>query len=811
MLFGCLAAIVLMTPAGVSSAPPPETAPPLNETVVEFPGVEQLVPLSTLLGVEANDAKSQIGKLSETFASTEQINESQQLLLTLDQRLIGWGPVKQWSEGRLLGALQRLTDITKRQETLLDKLVGPIKAIEKIRQDWNVKREFWSNWQKALKRERIKVPEELLTKNRAVIEEVIGRATTAMAALTETQQKISAQKGIVDSWTVQVNDALETLHGPLLQRNAPPLLSRQFFSQFNDRLWVGFKEDLRVSVQLPDDFVLQHGWFAILELLAILSISWLLFRRARASEPIAEQWRFLFRHPVAGGLFIGLIGGTLISTSPPQIWRWVQLVFGTIAATILICAMLERPRLRRVIITLAALYVCSSTIQMVGLVQPLHRLFLIALCIIATPLCLAAARRQRLRNEGRLDLLAIAFYLGGIAGGVGLAAQLVGYADLTTYLVNGLLGTTFIYLFARMALHLGKGGINTLLEFEMIRKRRLVRRLGAETGPRLSVLLHVVVIVYALLYLLVRWRVYSTPEAAWKGINALSFKVGELQVSMEIILMVACVLYLSLILSWIIQALVDAEVMTRQGTEYGVKVAVKTLIHYSLILLGFLVAISVAGIDMSKFAILAGALGVGIGFGLQNIINNFLSGLILLFERPVKVGDTVNVDDQWGTITRIGLRSTVVETVDRSEVIVPNSELISQRVTNWTFSSNVARVVVPVGVAYGSSLDQVLAILLQAAGEHPLALSDPAPSAIFTGFGDSSINFELRVWVADFSERLQVRSDLGLAIDRHFRAAGITIPFPQRDLHLQSIAPQLSTQFAPPGAVAKGPAKDFPE
>jgi small-conductance mechanosensitive channel len=280
---------------------------------------------------------------------------------------------------------------------------------------------------------------------------------------------------------------------------------------------------------------------------------------------------------------------------------------------------------------------------------------------------------------------------------------------------------------------------------------------------------------------------------------------------MEVILMVACVIYLSLIISWVIQALVDAEVMTRQGTEHGVKVAVKTLIHYSLILLGFLVAVSVAGVDMSKFAVLAGALGVGIGFGLQNIVNNFISGLILLFERPVKVGDMISLENQWGTITRIGLRSTVVETFDRAEVIVPNSELISQQVTNWTFTSSVARVVIPIGVAYGTPLEKVIKVLLQVSAEHPEVLDDPEPSAIFMDFGDSSINFELRVWIADVNHRLRVRSELGLAIDRSFRAAGIVIPFPQRDLHLHSVAPNLPDNQVPGTMDTARPTKDCAE
>ena len=205
-----------------------------------------------------------------------------------------------------------------------------------------------------------------------------------------------------------------------------------------------------------------------------------------------------------------------------------------------------------------------------------------------------------------------------------------------------------------------------------------------------------------------------------------------------------------------------------------------------------------AGLDLQKFTIIAGALSVGIGFGLQNIVNNFVSGLILLFERPVKVGDTINIDDQWGTITRIGMRSTVFETLDRSEIIVPNSDLISQKVTNWTFTTNISRIVLTVGVAYGSPLDKVLEILMRVAQEHPEILKDPESSAIFTGFGESSIDFELRVWISDINKRLKVKSELGQAVDRYFREEGITIPFPQRDLHLRSIEADLHSSLLGP-------------
>jgi small-conductance mechanosensitive channel len=275
------------------------------------------------------------------------------------------------------------------------------------------------------------------------------------------------------------------------------------------------------------------------------------------------------------------------------------------------------------------------------------------------------------------------------------------------------------------------------------------------------------------------------------GILGLKYTIGEFSISVYMVVMVALVIYLTSLVSWILQALADAHYMSPRKMDFGVKTAMKRLLHYALFSVGFFIAVSMAGLELQKFAIIAGALGVGIGFGLQNIVNNFVSGLILLFERPVKVGDTINIDDQWGTITRIGLRSTIFETLDRAEIIVPNSELISQKVINWTFTTHISRIVLTVGVAYGSPLSKVLGILMRVAQEHPDILNDPESSAIFTGFGDSSIDFELRVWVSDINKRLRIKSELGLAIDSAFREEDITIPFPQRDLHLHSIESKL--------------------
>jgi len=229
--------------------------------------------------------------------------------------------------------------------------------------------------------------------------------------------------------------------------------------------------------------------------------------------------------------------------------------------------------------------------------------------------------------------------------------------------------------------------------------------------------------------------------------------------------------------------------LERTGMERGAREALVTMTGYLAVAIALLVGLSVAGFEFGNLAIIAGALSVGIGFGLQNIVNNFVSGLILLFERPIKTGDWVMVGTTEGYVKRIRIRSTQIETFDRADVIVPNSELISAQVTNWMLKNPGGRIRVPVGVAYGSDTAQVKAIMERVAAEHPRVISDgrePQPWVLFLGFGDSSLNFELRCFIENIDRRLGVISDLNFAIDAAFREGGIEIPFPQRDLHVRS-------------------------
>jgi len=227
-----------------------------------------------------------------------------------------------------------------------------------------------------------------------------------------------------------------------------------------------------------------------------------------------------------------------------------------------------------------------------------------------------------------------------------------------------------------------------------------------------------------------------------------------------------------------LQTLLTENVLARRNVDIGVSISVTRLLHYALISVGCVLALVVLGVDLTKMTLLASALGVGIGFGLQTIVNNFVCGLILLLERPLRVGDTIELGGQPANITKIGLRSTMVRTADQADVIVPNTEIITNRVTNWTLTDRQARSVIPVGVAYGLDIALVMQTLRECALAHPGVLKSPEPQVLFRSFGDSALGFELRAWVADVDTRLQVASDLHQDIDRRFRQAGIVIPFP---------------------------------
>ncbi|WP_107669224.1 mechanosensitive ion channel family protein [Cyanothece sp. BG0011] len=247
-----------------------------------------------------------------------------------------------------------------------------------------------------------------------------------------------------------------------------------------------------------------------------------------------------------------------------------------------------------------------------------------------------------------------------------------------------------------------------------------------------------------------------------------------------------------------VSRVLKSKLLSATGLNRAVQDTTALIVNYTLIFLGTIVVLQVWGLDLSSLTVFASVLGVGIGLGLQGIAKEFVSGLVLIFERPIQVGDFVEVDELMGTVERISVRSTEIRTLDQISVILPNSRFLESEVINWSHSSPISRLKIPVGVAYGSNLEAVRKVLIDTAKNHRDILSIPSPQVFFSEFGDSSLNFNLLVWISKPYKQFQIKSDLYFKIDSKFREEGIEIPFPQRDLHFrssdlpsQSLSPEL--------------------
>ena len=267
------------------------------------------------------------------------------------------------------------------------------------------------------------------------------------------------------------------------------------------------------------------------------------------------------------------------------------------------------------------------------------------------------------------------------------------------------------------------------------------------------------------------------------------FEINRTPVTLSSLFMFVVVVLIFYGVSRFLQRVLKKNLLPFLHIDPSVQYTLSRISHYLIMIIGSIFGFQFIGVNLSGLAVIAGFLSVGIGFGLQNITSNFIAGIILLFERPIKIGDRVTVEQTEGFVTGINMRATTILSLNNISIIVPNSKFIASEVINWSYGDPRVRLVVEVGVSYQSDLDLVLQSLAEVAEENPRVLKTPAADVLFSGFGDSAWNMKLRVWLPDPNHYYPILSELNCAIVRKFRLKGIEIPFPQRDLHLRSLVP----------------------
>ena len=403
-----------------------------------------------------------------------------------------------------------------------------------------------------------------------------------------------------------------------------------------------------------------------------------------------------------------------------------------------------------------------------------------------------------------------------LTGAALIIATLGGYVGLARFIATQIVMTGAILVTMYIGILTGKAVAKQNALADTVVGRYLEKRFALgqvaldQAGLAAGLGIYVLVVLFFIPLILLQWGFQIADIEAWAYRIFTEIKIGSITISIVGIFAGMLMFAAGYVVTRWFQRWLDGNVMARSRVDTGVRNSVKTGVGYLGIGLAGLIGVSAAGFDLSNLALVAGALSLGVGFGLQNIVSNFVSGLILLVERPFKVGDWVVTGTTEGFVKRISVRATEIETFQRQTIMVPNSLFINASVGNWTHKNKLGRSDIPVTVSYNSAPRQVMDTLLQIAAAHPLVLKNPEPQAVFSAFGDATMTFELRVYLADIVNGNGVRNDLRLAIYERFKDEGLGAPFPKEELEPEPLPPGPESDAVALQAEAAGPAAVTP-
>jgi potassium efflux system protein len=606
------------------------------------------------------------------------------------------------------------------------------------------------------------------------------------------QNQVSQQDQQISDILLRVRQARERERGRLLDLDGRPLWEARDPQAIEEKIGPSFHRSFDRSFTSAKEFVSAFKFapfgFGLVYLLALFGVFKL--RRYDAAIPeVSTETLLVLDRPYSVALLVALIAtGQYIASAPIGVAFLFYLLY--LVPVLRLLVPMTEPKLRIFLYVLAGFYALGGAYLLIQLPSFFRRELYVVLLLGAVAIFAWLARPSRvgplLGQSRNVRIFLIGIRTGLVLLLASLVANVIGFVSLAQVLgLSALVGS-----FVAAALYCGVRVLtlilSNVLQMSWARSLLKMRRDPVErwTGRLLG-------LAASLLWLKSMLRLLTFYDEMMGAVSSLfqhPFGTDRVHFTIADALGVLFILVLGYALANAFTFFLKKVVLPKLPLNRGVPYAISTVTYYVLLLLVAIAALSAAGVELNKFTVLTGALGVGLGFGLQNIVNNFVSGLILLFERPIHVGDTVDVGGLVGMVRRIGARSSTILTFQGAEVIVPNSNLIANQVINWTLSSQWRRVDVPVGVAYGTDPERVIKLLVGVAESYPGVLLERPPMAFFMGFGESSLRFELRFWSAQQDTWFQLQSDVTVAVAKALGEAGIEIPFPQRDLHIRSIA-----------------------
>jgi potassium-dependent mechanosensitive channel len=778
-------------PAEPAAAPPTpipvaEVAGRADEVSAFLRSVDEQLPPSTQITKIEQELGALTEKLAERSEQTRRTIESEPGLVALDSLIDSW-------QSSRLGLESWMTVVTERANWLEQQRT----QLAKLGDTWTLTRQDLRV---------AKVPPELLQRTL----DIVGAITAAQAkveiqrAVTLVlQDRIARELTRTDAALASIGQARKRAADSLFRKDSPPLwrLRPRPPGEMSTAVVDSLAEQLAAVQTFVRDQPERIALHAVVLLAAVAFILWAR-RHARhltAAEGVARSLAVVFDQPIAAALVLGMLSAFWIYADQPRSARLIAEI-GAFPPMLLILRRMVAPPMRPVLYVMAAVFLADIVRDLVVPLSLFERVLFLAEMLTVTVMLIWLAR------SGHADSLiastagsAVArtrralLDLGLLGCLVALVAGTIGSVSLARLVGSGVLLSGYLALVLIAGRRLAEGLVIFLLRVPPLTNLRMVQHHGAYLEERATMLLRAGTGIGWGGATLGYFGALTPVIAGARRVLDASLKLGALNLSLGDVLAFGLTLYVAYLVSSMIQFVLAEDVFPRLSLRAGLPYALSSLIKYAIVFVGFLLGLFALGLNLDRVTVIGGALGVGVGFGLQNIVNNFVSGLIVLFERPIRVGDAVQIADVLGEVRRIGIRSTTVRSWEGAEVIVPNSQLVADRVTNWTPFDQRRRIEIRVNVAYGTAPDKVLQVLAEVAQVHPDVVTTPAPLPLFLGFGDSALQFQLWAWTNRLDRFGVIRSELGVAIYAAFREAGFSIPFPQQEIRLHQ-SPQAPPQ-----------------
>ncbi len=617
------------------------------------------------------------------------------------------------------------------------------------------------------------------------------------------QTKLSEQSVDADQTIKKIEELLLIKKREIFVRNAPPVWESLTGRADTTTLSYQAKSIADSYIRTAEEFYKENKrsfLFSLIYLLLLIILVLVLrhySKNIKSDDVKVKRALEILKTPLSSSILIYLVALVIsYSEAPDVFFSLIRIV--VVFPLLRILSRIINPSLRLPLYLFAILLILQqfkltsasdTEIERVLLILIIIMMLAGLIWILMTKRFDKAFTKQSLENKAKFPakFIIVLFVIAFIA-------NMLGFVMLSLTIVNGTINSMFsiiILLTAALAL---EAIIIVFLQTKAARSLNVVKNYPEKIGLTVLKIIKLVVIVWSLSIVLTSFGVREIVLKWLTETFSSKLTIGSFSFSLWNLVLFIISIWLAVIVARFVRFILEGDVLPRLNLARGVPGAISAISSYLIVGFGILVAIMGSGIDLNSFALIAGALGVGIGFGLQDIVKNFISGLILIFEHPIQVGDAVQVDELSGRVMHIGIRSSTVKTWDGAEVIVPNGNLISNKLINWTLSDQRRRIDIKVGVAYGSDVNLVMETLLDCAKLNDKILTAPAPYVLFNDFGESSLDFELRCWTADFGSWVEIRSNIRVAIDKAFKEKKIEIPFPQRDLHLKSGAELVGVQ-----------------